>query len=114
MESGVVVEGRSGMTLEVTRCRNAGERMRGLLGTDALPPGHGLLLAPARQVHTFGMRYPIDVVFCTGDFVVVRVIRGLRPNRFSPLVLRARQALEFRSGEADAICEGDQLSWRDL
>ena len=39
-------------------------RLRGLLGTAPLTPREGLWLRPCRQVHTFGMRFPIDVAFC--------------------------------------------------
>ncbi|MEJ5186861.1 MAG: hypothetical protein WHT46_07265, partial [Candidatus Geothermincolales bacterium] len=38
--------------------RDARERMKGLLGSDALRPGEALILRPCFQVHTFGMRYP--------------------------------------------------------
>ena len=39
-----------------------GQRRRGLTGRDALDGV--LVIRPCRQVHTFGMRFPIDVAFC--------------------------------------------------
>ena len=40
-------------------------RLVGLVGARGLPPGTGLLLARCRSVHTFGMRFAIDVLFVT-------------------------------------------------
>lgn len=53
-------------------------RMRGLLGTDA---GEGvLLLAPCRRIHTYGMRYPIDVAFIDRAGCVVLSRRAVEPG----------------------------------
>lgn len=78
-------------------------RRRGLLGTDALPQGEGLLIVPCRQVHTFGMRYPIDAVFLDDEYRVLRVVRSLRPHRLGPLVWRARAVLELPAGTAEGV-----------
>lgn len=85
------------------------ERVRGLLGTGSLEPGRALVL-PARQVHTLGMRYPIDVVFCTGEWEVVYVVGAMPPNRVTRVVLRARWAVELPAGAARGIVPGDLLS----
>ena len=53
-------------------------RMRGLLGRASLPAGEGLLLRPAGSVHTFFMRFPIDVVFLDRELEVVGVAAELR------------------------------------
>lgn len=85
------------------------QRMRGLLGSDELSPGTGLVLA-TRQVHTFGMRYPIDVVFCDRDWVVLHVVREMRPNRVTRVVLRARRVVELAAGSAGSVEVGDRLT----
>ena len=55
---------------------------RGLLGARGLAAGHGLLLRdPLRAVHTFGMRFAIDVVMLDRSLVVVAVVAGVRPRR---------------------------------
>ncbi|MDQ5816482.1 MAG: DUF192 domain-containing protein, partial [Actinomycetota bacterium] len=41
----------------------ASEKVRGLLGTCRLSEGQALVIVGARQVHTFGMGYAIDVLF---------------------------------------------------
>jgi uncharacterized membrane protein (UPF0127 family) len=75
-------------------------RRRGLLGTASLGDGEGMVIYPCRQVHTVGMKYPIDVVFVDGNWVVRRVVHGLKPWRLSPLALSARAALELPAGTA--------------
>jgi len=89
----------------------ARSRRRGLLGSVSLGEGEGLVLMPCRQVHTFGMRYPIDAVFVDAGWTVVRVVRNLRPQRLSPLVWRARAVLEVPAGTAErtGTAPGDRL-----
>ena len=54
--------------------------MRGLLGRDGIEGA--LLLRPARSVHTFRMRFAIDVAFCDRDLRVLRVVtHGAQPGR---------------------------------
>ena len=47
-------------------------RRRGLLGRDGLPSGHALLIAPCSSIHTWFMRFPIDVIFVTRDGLVLK------------------------------------------
>ena len=49
-------------------------RMRGLLGRRSLPGGEGILLQPAASIHTFFMRFPIDVVFLDRELVVEEIV----------------------------------------
>lgn len=86
------------------------ERARGLLGRDPLGPGEALVLAGARQVHTFGMRYAIDVCFCDRAWNVLHVVAPMRPYRVSRWVGRALFAVETRAGGLAALRPGDQLS----
>jgi uncharacterized protein len=85
------------------------ERMRGLIGARALGPHHAMLLERCRSVHTFGMRFPIDVVFLDRELQVVDV-RRVDPGRLTLPRLRARHILECA---ADArLGPGDRFSSR--
>jgi uncharacterized protein len=75
-------------------------RMRGLLGRRGLESGEGLLLRPAPSVHTFFMRFAIDVVFLARDGEVVKVVHRLRPWR-TAAARGARAVLELPAGEAE-------------
>ena len=78
--------------------RGALQRMRGLLYRPPLEPGEALILRPAAQIHTFGMRSAVDVVFCSASWVVLHVVRELRPWRVTRWVRGARYAVEFPAG----------------
>ncbi|MEV5242324.1 DUF192 domain-containing protein [Streptomyces cinnamoneus] len=70
-------------------------RTRGLLGRDGVQGA--LLLTPAGSVHTFGMRFPLDVAYLTRDLVVLAV-RTMPPGRLGLPRLRARHVLEAEAG----------------
>jgi uncharacterized membrane protein (UPF0127 family) len=80
-------------TLEVAATRQA--RRRGLLGRDGVEGA--LLLRPARSVHTFGMRFPIDVAHVDDELRIVHLCT-MRPNRLGRPVWRARAVIETEAG----------------
>ncbi len=88
-------------------------RLRGMLGRAAPSAGEGLLLAPCRGVHMYGMRYPLDVLFLDQEGGVVAVYPALPPGTRTPLVRGAAFALELPVGtvEASGTSVGDSLSW---
>ena len=73
--------------------------MRGLLGRDGLAQGEGLLLKPCGSVHTFFMRFPIDVVFLDRELSVVAVRPEVVPWR-TVGARGAKVTLELAAGEA--------------
>src|SRR3954452_25135436 len=102
-------EGEVLASLEIAASRR--ERRRGLLGRDGIDGA--LLLRPTRAVLSVGMRFPIDVAWCDGDLVVLRVAR-LPRHRLSRPVLRAHAVLEAEAGAFArwSLAVGDQLELR--
>jgi len=87
------------------------EKRRGLIGSAPLQPGEGLIIDRAFQVHTFGMSFPIDVIFCSKRWIVKHVVRSMPPRRISKLVPGARYALELPAGSAPVdLKPGDGLT----
>lgn len=86
------------------------DRRRGLLGRDGLSLSTGMILSPCCAVHTAFMRFPIDVVFLTGDGVVRRVVPNLMPWRMA-VDVGARMVVEIAAGAAALhdVCAGDRL-----
>jgi uncharacterized membrane protein (UPF0127 family) len=86
-------------------------RLRGLLGRASLAPDEGMLFRPAGSIHTFFMRFPIDVVLLDRDGAVVAVFAELRPWR-AVWHRRARTALELPPGRCRELGleVGDVLS----
>lgn len=86
-------------------------RMRGLLGRDGLPAGAALLLDPCPAIHTWGMRFRLDVIFLSAENEVVRIVRDLRPWEAAFGGPRAARVVEMQAGwfDAAALAEGDRV-----
>ena len=85
-------------------------RNRGLLRHAAMPAMSALILAPTSAIHTFFMKFPIDVVFVRKDGRVVKVRAGLKPWRVSgALGAFAVVELPAASLAASGTTEGDVL-----
>jgi uncharacterized protein len=89
---------------------------RGLLGRDALAPGHGMLFPrngflPLMWMHMIFMRFAIDIVFLDKADRVLRINHSLKPWRFSSMVFGAQRALELEAGAAvrSGTAKGDQV-----
>jgi hypothetical protein len=83
------------VALPVRRAATRRARLRGLLGHRS-PPPFALRLEPCRSVHTFGMRFALDLHWLDGDGAVLRVDRGVRPGRVRTC-RRARAVVEVPS-----------------
>lgn len=58
-------------------------RLKGLLGTRLLLEGSGLIICPCSSIHTFGMKYAIDVLFVNQLDRVVKIESALTVGKFS-------------------------------
>ena len=81
----VLVNDRTGARLatELELAANPLRRMVGLLGRSALPEGAAMRFQPAGSIHTWFMRFPIDVLFLNEDELVVKRVHNLKPWRFA-------------------------------
>jgi uncharacterized membrane protein (UPF0127 family) len=78
------------------------ERRRGLLDRDALRPDEALWLSRCRSVHTFGMRFAIDVVLLDGARRPIG-LRHMRPGRLLLPRPGVRHIVEVAAGRGDAF-----------
>jgi len=92
---------------------DSASRRKGLLGRDRLDAGCAVAIAPCQGVHTFGMRFALDVVAVTRDGLVIKIRSGVPPRRVV-LALRAFAIIELQSGAAAAadLQIGDRLLTR--
>jgi len=72
-------------------------RRKGLLGRSGLPAGEGLWIVPCESVHTFGMKFPIDLVYLDRNKKVKKVRSGVPPWRLSAC-LSAHSVVELAVG----------------
>ncbi|MBP7215872.1 MAG: DUF192 domain-containing protein [Candidatus Omnitrophica bacterium] len=90
-------------------------RLKGLLGRKQLPQNEALIIQPCNAIHTFFMRFSIDVVFLDKNDVVIKVIHALKPFRITATYFKASKVIELPSGvlQATSTTESDILQFRD-
>ncbi|MDD4953384.1 MAG: DUF192 domain-containing protein [Candidatus Omnitrophica bacterium] len=86
-------------------------RLKGLLGKKELPKGEALVIKSCNSIHTFFMRFPIDVLFVDKGNRVVEVISSLPTFRISAIYFKASFAIELPSGTITpaSVSKGDIL-----
>jgi len=77
-------------------------RIKGLLGSKELRPGQAMVLRPCNSIHTFFMRFAIDVLFVGKKNQVVKALCGLPPFRLSNIYFQASCAIELPTGTITA------------
>jgi uncharacterized membrane protein (UPF0127 family) len=70
-------------------------RLRGLLGRMRLRSDEGLWVIPCQGIHTFGVLFPIDVIYLDEKLRVIHLIEHLGPFRVTPLRRHAGSVLEL-------------------
>jgi len=89
---------------------DSASRRKGLLDHDTLPEGSAMIIAPCQAVHTFSMRFAIDVAFVAKGGLVLKV-RHAVPARRIAVALRAFAVVELPAGalERSGTRKGDRL-----
>jgi hypothetical protein len=78
------------------------KRFLGLMGRTPLDPGTGLIIYPEWSIHTFFMRFPIDVLFLDRHDTIVGLREAMPPNRPFAGVRGARYVIELPPGQIAA------------
>jgi uncharacterized membrane protein (UPF0127 family) len=91
------------------------KRRTGLLKHERLAPGEGLWISPCESVHTFFMKFPIDLVYLDKKRKV-RKVRSAVPAWRLSACLSAHSILELPAGtiERTGTLPGDELLIEDL
>ena len=94
-----LVNRRNGRILAdpVTTAFDSRSRNKGLLGRDSLPAGSALIIAPCSAIHTWFMRFDIDVAFVAKDGRIIKSKNTLRPWRMAA-AFRAFATIELPAG----------------
>jgi len=94
-----LVNQRTGAVLAdpVKAAVDSASRRRGLLKLDEMPHGQALIIAPCNAVHTWFMRFSIDVAFVTRGGEVVKRCDDVRPWRMA-ISWRSFAVIEFAAG----------------
>lgn len=86
-------------------------RLIGLLNRRSLEKGEALILRPSNCIHSFFMRFTIDVLFLDKSGKVVACLPSFRPFRFSPVYFNAHTVIELpeHTLKLSAIQPGDNI-----
>lgn len=97
------------------RADTSAQRRTGLLKHTSLPEGEGLWIVPCEAVHSFGMKFAIDVLFLDRKHKVRKVREKMVPWRIAGSLL-AHSVLELPAGAiARTNTErGDQLEFKPV
>jgi uncharacterized membrane protein (UPF0127 family) len=93
--AGLPTRERDGLVVHVAQTHRA--KLRGLARLDAMPSGHALELPATRSVHTFGMRFALDLYWLDSDGATIRVDRSVGPRRVRTC-RRAKSVIEAPAG----------------
>lgn len=117
MKHGAIIRNGVRIVPQAWRADRPWSRLRGLL---ARPPLHGdaaqaLWLTPCGGVHTFGMSYPLDIVFLDRGGRVLKCCESLPPWR-TRQAAGARHTVEMAPGGIAALhpVPGEEWSWQDI
>jgi len=70
-------------------------KLRGLIGRESFDGS--IYFEGAKSIHTFGMKFALDVAFISADSLVIRTLR-IDPNRITLPVWRSKGVIEAKAG----------------
>ena len=90
-------------------------RIKGLLGKKDMKMGQALIIKPCDSIHTFFMRFAIDVIFIDRQNKVDLAIQCLKPWRLSPICWKSKFVIELPSGviRESRTEKGDEIAITD-
>jgi len=110
-QSDTVLVSQSGDTIATTVeiANSWWQRFKGLQFRKPLPDGHAILLRPCSSIHTFWMRFSIDVVFLSEEGRIVEIRKGVRPWRIVLPKPGSFVVLEMTAGALPAFLSNDDV-----
>ncbi len=108
-----LLDARTNQTLvpRLEVAKSAWACMRGLLGRENLDADEGLWITQRGSIHTFFMKFPIDVVFVDRELTVTKTVAQVEPGRFVWRGWKSYSVIELQAGflERHPIRVGDKL-----
>lgn len=88
------------------------KRLIGLMGRSTIPDEQGLYFPGCKSIHTFGMKFAIDVLFLDKEMKITKIVSRLNPNRlaFAPFATRATLELAGGALKKHDLKVGDEIA----
>ncbi|MFT7413738.1 MAG: uncharacterized membrane protein (UPF0127 family) [Methylophagaceae bacterium] len=117
MRHGCIIVSRDDIeviTIKGMQTQSMKERLGGLLVLDELKRDKALWITPCNSVHTFGMKYALDLVYIDKNNKVRSLVSHIKPWRMS-FCLQAKAVMELTAGSLQYldIQRGDSCKWQD-
>jgi uncharacterized protein len=74
------------------------KRLKGLMFSKHLPIGNALHIQPCQSIHTFFMKYDIDVIYLDKEMKVIKITHAMKPGKVGNVVKSARSVVELPAG----------------
>jgi uncharacterized membrane protein (UPF0127 family) len=110
------------LSLSITRADTSFARLKGLIGRLRLRHDEGLWIVPSSGVHTFGVLFPLDLIYLDEDYRVVHLVEFFRTFRIAPLRTNAASVLQLpihtiyssqtQPGDQLLVCPPDEMEFR--
>lgn len=86
------------------------DRLKGLMFVEEMEDCDGLIIEPCNSIHTFFMRFKIDVLFLDSSNRIIQIYKEMPPWRLTRIFFKASKVLELKSGTIPSNTKiGDQL-----
>jgi hypothetical protein len=110
------IENLTRRTLIVSEAREArsfSEKLFGLMGQTSLPPNSALIIYHTNWIHTFWMRFDLDLIYMDGQQRVVGLTEALAPNHIDKPFWSAKHVIELNASliPKSQTRIGDQLKF---
>lgn len=63
----------------------------------------GMIITPCNQVHTFFMKFAIDIVFCDKKWKIIEIIEEVPKGKITKYVKNAKYVLELPAGRTKEL-----------
>lgn len=103
-----ITKGSEDLSFEVEEASSFGERLMGLMFRKDMESDKGMLIKNCNSIHTFFMRFNIDVLFLDKNYKIVKIINQMRPWRMSRIYFSASHVLELKGGVLSEKFENTQ------
>lgn len=89
--------------LKIKVAKKFSDRLFGLIGKKNLPGGEGLLIAPCKSIHMCFMKFSIDAIFVDKNFVIKKIVPGLKTWTGFAICPGAWGVVEVAAGESGRL-----------
>ena len=98
---------------KIKRAESMFARGIGVIGWEDFGDYNGLFLINTNSIHTYFVRFPLDLVFVDKELTVVKLVKNLKPFRLSPIVWESKHVLEMPAGSIEkfSIKTGNKLDF---